>query len=193
MRNFLYFIAPFFLFTSCITYSWLNDKECDNLSNTKRESDMSQYIYLVDTISYDSINFCILNRSGFLNGNYYVQKSFLINRKKIREKDIINSNYPIFLFYFWHDIDEYGCKIFEDYNSNEPVDLYQQYAVNDEWIVFNMKLKPSFLRVYMIRGDFLKFLHQYIWDSGPFYDFKCCNKHAYYKVVVPAWKEMKYK
>lgn len=183
-RTLLFYTISLLLLTSCKTPQRLSDNEYLHLICNKQEVDSTKYIYLVDTISFDSVNFCLLAKEREHKG-FYVHKSFLTKHKTIKDKDIINENYPIFL---WDLIgyEGYGCAIFYDYNSGVP-NNYKNVAISDGWIVKEMKVKPSFMRVYMMRGDFLLLLFCKI--DGPYYGpFRFpINKKTYYKVLVPAW------
>lgn len=187
MKGFICSLAISCSLISCNAVTGLNYQDYTHLSENKQEVDMSKYVYYVDSIPYDSDHFVILSQQQ-KQWHFYVHEAFLTKNKKIKDNCLCAGKYSIMEFSTIYAFgEEYGFARFEE-SSSKPSDCFYTISeLNDGWSVLSFKSKPSYLRLYLIRGDFLTFMRQAVFD-GDGWIYNMNNKESYYKVVVPVWK-----
>ncbi len=147
--------------------------------------DGTRYIYVVDTIPFDTVNYCVV-RSKIGNQYYYLSKEYLKNHKVITNEDALKERQLLYRSDFSWRADS---KIGKTFNDEEFPSGNKSILIpyNDDWSIVHYKNEPKFLRVYMIRGD----VFNTIWGTAvidmPFRTFPFPDMNAYYKVVTPIW------
>lgn len=169
MKRYLY-LTLILLVTSCTHWIYPREYMLD-IMDSKANTDKSKYVYLVDSILYDSINFSIVYNRATHNG-FYVSNDFLKKHKKIKDRAVFNDNFAIFKnggFYYNKD----------EYMPQHPTLV----KFNDEWHI--MKAHGlEYFRVYLIRGDVFNIDHTQVMDAY-YAPYKFPYKNGYYRVVVP--------
>ncbi len=173
MKKYLY-MCLLLLVTSCT--HWIYPYEyMMEIEDSNGNTDGTQYVYLVDSIAYDSINFSIVYNKTTHNG-FYVPNDFLKKHKKIKDRAVFNDNFAIFKnggFYYNKD----------EYMPQRPTFV----KFNDEWQI--MKAHGlEYFRVYLIRGDVFNINHTQVMDANNS-PYMFPYKNGYYRVVVPVRRE----
>lgn len=187
---------------SCSHYFHQTYDEYRYICDNRKTQEGIRFVYLVDSIPFDTVNFQVIYKHTISYKLFYVSKDFVRkHHKKIKEKDVLKEKYPIFTpgFAKWVDNNtEFRRKepyikqaINKDYFEDEyfPDNFEESLTpINDEWVVRHFHQPPTFLKVYLIRGDVYDTLFgtAVIDASFPMYRFPDMN--AFYKVVVPVWK-----
>lgn len=162
-------------------YRYYTDDEYDSIVYSKKNKDGSKIIYLVDSIPYDSANFTIIGNPNELRQYFYIPNDYLKGKRKIKEKDIIKKTNTILKFQFSRlsvkDDDEYY-----------PDVIRRRWFNEEGWFKYYFTVPPSYLRVFMMRGIDYNVLYCNNLDAR-WVPYKFPYKYAYYKIVVPVWKQ----
>ena len=121
--------------------------------------------------------------------------------KKIKEKDVFKENLPIFTPGFADHLDsntEFRRKepyikqaINKEYFNDEhfPKKFEEsRTSINDEWTVLHFQQPPTFLKVYLIKGNVYDTRFGSAVIDAAFATYNFPDMNAFYKVVVPVWK-----
>lgn len=193
------------LFVLCIysCYDWFpqTHDEYRYIVDNRKTHEGIRFVYLVDSIPFDTVNFQVIYKHTIPYMLFYVSKDFIKkHHKKIKEKDVFKEDFPIFTPGFAKRVDGNRFKGEEPYikqainkeyfNDEHFPDNFKESRtpINDEWVVRHFHQPPTFLKVYLIRGDVYdtRFGSAVIDADFPMYRFPDMN--AFYKVVVPVWK-----
>lgn len=161
------------------SYLW-GESDCENnIDGTKCD-------YLVDSIPYDTVRFVIIGKPKE-KVFYYVPREYLIGRRKIDEKTLLNLNYAIFRYNYSNSMLQGPPRQFDP--EEELRGQLRFVGKNiDGWQELSFSVSPSYLRCYLIRAEAFQSQFSRRWN------YKCClhkfpDMWAYYRVVVPLWKQ----
>ena len=174
MKRVLYLYMLFFA-TSCSQWNYPYEY-MQNIINAGRNPDYSQYVYVIDSIPYDSINFSIIyNRTN--HKGFYVSNDFLKKHRKIKDSDVLDENFAIYksgMSDSW-----LGLSYEDEYLPQRPT--YVKF--NDEWDI--MKAHGlEYFRMYLIRGDVFNIEHTQVMDANNS-PYLFPYRSGYYRIVSP--------
>lgn len=178
------------LVSSCKTWMDVMYKDYNVCTDLEiyHNMDWSKNFYVVDSIPFDTTNYQVIYNEKAGLQYFYVSKKYLESHQKYDDYTLLKAKFSILQF----------CLSWDNYQREEQKDeiapSFEPFygTTNDpSWQTFHFSDPPTFLRVYIVRGDCFNFGTRMGLDTYKrAYHFP--QTRANYKVVVPVWSNISF-